>query len=439
MSDLARGEDVLVQWVLIAVAVLWPLAALLGGLAYSPLLLIAALLCLPAGGPRMKFRFYMFGLLAALEFIVASIRWSPQPLNFGEVNFDSGQVALHFGVLKVGAGLLWTAILMAAASTLTPAQARKVVRVASIAILLQLVTVAVLAIFEKQALAFFYPGAEIPDEGVQNLSRNGIIMALAAPFLIVALGRSLPFSRALFVEIGVFVAILAVLLTRGVHGGIVSIAAGLAAVAIVRVFPRYGFRILGAALAFVIAATPLVFGAISRGADATTATTSAGWRLAIWDRVIEIIQKDPVFGQGHGVLRTIRDTIPEGVFKDQLYVPNHAHNMVLQLWAETGAIGATLVAVTVLLAGFRMPQPRMLGVAGFLAAALAGQFMAIALVSFDLWNDWWWACAGLLAAFIVVLARAETIDDPSRLLAGPASGEPVVTGFFGVAPGNGRR
>jgi hypothetical protein len=66
-----------------------------------------------------------------------------------------------------------------------------------------------------------------------------------------------------------------------------------------------------------------------------------------------------------------------------------------------------------------MPQPRSLGVAGFLAAALAGQFMAIALVSFDLWNDWWWAAGGILAAFIVVMARAETIDQPSRLLGPP--------------------
>jgi O-antigen ligase len=426
----------LVQWVFVAVAGLWPLIAFLGGLAYSPLLLIAALLCLPAGAPRMKFRYYMIGLLAALEFIAASIRWSPQALNFAEINLDTGNVALHFGVLKVGFGLLWAAILMSAASTLTPMQARTVVRVGSAAVLLQLISIAILAIFEKQALAFFYPGVANPVEGVQNLSRNGIIMALAAPFLIVGLGRSLPFSRALLVEIGVFVAVLAVLLTRGVHGGIVSIAAGLAAVAIVRLFPRHGFRILGALLAFAIVATPLVFGAISRGAVAETATTSAEWRLAIWNRVMEVIRQDPFFGQGHGVLRSMQDKISSGAFEGHLYVPNHAHNMVLQLWAETGAIGATLVAITVLLVGFRMPQPRTLGVAGFLAAALAGQFMAIALVSFDLWNDWWWACAGFLAAFIAVVARAETVDDESRLL---PSSQPAMTGFFGVAPGNGHR
>src|SRR5262249_18264515 len=124
-----------VQWVFVAVGALWPVIAFLGGAGYSPLLLVAALLCLPVGAPRVKFRIYMFALLAALEFIAASIRWSPQPFNFGEIDLNAGQLALHFGVLKVGAGLLWTAILMSAASTLTPSQARFVVRVAAIAIL----------------------------------------------------------------------------------------------------------------------------------------------------------------------------------------------------------------------------------------------------------------------------------------------------------------
>src|SRR5262249_7052807 len=225
----------------------------------------------------------------------------------------------------------------------------------------------------------------------------------------------------LFIEIAVFVVVIAVLATRGVNGGIVSTAAGLMSVAVVRLFPVNGFRILGGLIASIILSAPVVFGYLSRGADETLATDSNNWRLAIWRKVIEIIDKDPIFGQGLGVLRTMKDKIPSGVFKDQLAIPNHAHNMVLQLWAETGAIGASLVALAIVLAGFRLPEPRRLGVAGFLAAALAGGFIAIALVSFDLWNDWWWATAGLLAAMIVVMMRAETIDQPSRMLsASPA-------------------
>ncbi len=409
----------MVQWVFIAIGGLWPLIAFAGGLGYSPLITLAAVLCLWPGVRRMKFRVYMFAAIAALEFIAASAKWSPRAIQIFDFDFAKGDFAVRFEVLSIGAALLSAAILMSAARALSPHQARIVVRVVSVALLIQLVLLAVLTAFETQALALFAPLMTDSGEGVQNISRNGIIMALAAPFLIVGLGRSLSFSRALLIEIVIFVLVTAVLFTRGVNGGIVSVAAGLMAVAVVRMFPQSGFRILGSILAAIVLAAPFVFGYMSRGADALTAANSADWRLAIWRRVIEVIDKDPIFGQGLGVLRTMDEKIPSGVFKDQLFIPNHAHNMALQLWAETGAIGASLVAIAILLAAFRMPQPRALGVAGFLAAALAGQFMAIALVSFDLWNPWWWAVTGLLAALIVVMARAETIDDPGRLLPAP--------------------
>jgi len=409
--------------VLIAIGGVWPLIAFAGGEGYSPALLIAAILCLPAGAPKMRLRLYMFAILLVLEFVAASARWSPRPINLVDFNPKDMSIAVRFEVARVGGAFLWTAILIEAARTLSPKQARNVVRVATIAILIQLIVVALLAIFEKQTLSMIVDAGMEPDtgEGVQNISRNGIIMALAAPFLIVGAGRTLSFTRALFIEIAVFVVVIAVLATRGVNGGIVSTAAGLLSVAIVRLFPVNGFRILGGMIASIILSAPVVFGYLSRGADETLATDSNNWRLAIWRKVIDIIDKDPIFGQGLGVLRTMKDKIPSGEFKGILAIPNHAHNMVLQLWAEVGAIGASLVALAIVLAGFRMPEPRRLGVAGFLAAALAGGFIAIALVSFDLWNDWWWSTAGLLAVLIVVMMRAEAIDQPSRMLsASPA-------------------
>ena len=55
-----------------------------------------------------------------------------------------------------------------------------------------------------------------PGEGIQNISRNGIILALAAPFIVVGFGRQMSFSKALLVEILVLVAVVAVLAARGV-------------------------------------------------------------------------------------------------------------------------------------------------------------------------------------------------------------------------------
>ncbi len=409
----------MVQWVLMGVGGVWPLVTFAGGLGFSVLLPLAALLCIRSGAPGFKFRLYMFAILMALEFIAASARWSPRPINLIDIDLAKGSFAVRFEVARVGLCLMWTALLMSAARTLSPNEARRVVKVVTIAILLQLFIVATLAIFEGQMLELFSPAMSNQGEGVQNIARNGIIMGLAAPFLIVGFGRTMSFTRALFLEIGVFVVVVAVLLTRGVHGGIVALIVGFLSVGVIRLLPRYGFRALGLGVASIIMTAPVVFGFLAGNAVAAASSSSADWRLLIWRRVTQLIQEDPIFGQGLGVLRTIKETIPDGPLKGELIVPNHAHNMILQLWAETGFVGAALVSLAIVTGSWRMPQPRVLGVSGYLAAALAGGFVSVALVSFDLWNDWWWACAGLLATFIVVMARAETIDDPGRILPTP--------------------
>jgi hypothetical protein len=401
----------LVRWVLIGVAALWPVLAFGGGQGYSLLLTIAGVLCLPFAVTRLRPRLYMAGIAMLLEFAAASAKWSPLPARFVEIDLAANVFSMRFDPLTMGLVLFWSAIVMAAAGRLAPGEARQVVRVATWAFLAQLIVFTVLSVFQDQALQLFSFAMADQDEGVQNVTRNGIILALAAPFLIVGFERQLPPARALLVEISVFVVVVAVLAIRGINAPILSMPVALAAVGVVRIFQRSGFRLIGAGIALVVQTAPLVFGMLSANADVTAATGSASQRLAIWKRVIEVIHEDPVFGQGLGVLRSIQETVPSGAFANQLLIPNHAHNMALQLWAETGAIGATLFTAAILLVAFRMPEPRRLGVAGFLAAALAAQFMVMT-ISFDLWNDWVWACAGLLAALIVAIARTDAAEDP---------------------------
>jgi O-antigen ligase len=236
-------------------------------------------------------------------------------------------------------------------------------------------------------------------------------MALAAPFLIVGFGRQLSFSRALFVEIAVFAVVVAVLAFGDVIGPIMSVGFGIAAVAVVRIFPKSGFKLIGLGIAIFIMTAPFTFGILSSGADPAGVSNSIDWRLAIWKRVIEVIQQNPMTGHGLGVFRTMDEIIPSGEFAGRLLAPNHPHNMALQIWVELGVFGAAIFALMVILISFRLPEPSKLGVPGFLAAALAGQFVAISL-SFDLWNDWLWACAGILATLFVVMARTEADDEP---------------------------
>jgi O-antigen ligase len=85
----------------------------------------------------------------------------------------------------------------------------------------------------------------------------------------------------------------------------------------------------------------------------------------------------------------------------------YPHNQVLQLWLETGLLGAALGAVFVLLVLRRIARlpPR---IYPFACAAFAAAF-AVSASSFELTTDSWWAALALTA---ILLRLAETASVP---------------------------
>lgn len=394
--------------VLCVVFALWPIVALMGGLAFAPLTGLAALATSPVSIPRIRIRAYMIALACFFAYAAASVFWSPQPLAL----IDFEKLSVRSEVLRLGL-LLWAGgALIAATQALTDKGRSRIGNVATIAMLVQLVIVAVLAVFEKQAIELVY-GSRPDDEGVQNISRNSLIMAVAAPFLVFGLVEGRKRGAALAIGGAIAAIVAAILMFREVDAGILAMILMLMFYAIVRFFRRDGFRIIGGLIALAVMTAPFVFQMISAGANAVTATNSMQYRQAIWQRVLEIVWENPVIGSGVGVLRTHREMIPEGVFANQYYIPNHAHNMLLQLWAETGLVGALLVSAVVVLAAFRLPRPDALGSVAPRIAAIAGGAVA-SWVSFDLWNEWWWAVLALLA----VLAGVKYAPRPGEATAG---------------------
>lgn len=386
----------MVAAVLCFVFLAWPFVAFVGGSGFSPLAGVAALATAPVSLPRIRMRLYMLALLASLLFAAASAFWSPRPLAF----FDFQKLSVRSEVLRLALLLTAAGALIAAVPAMSDRARKWVTRIATAGFLIQFLIVCVLAVFEKPAVLFFY-GAEGWGEGVQNITRNTIVMTVAAPFLILGLGEGRRTATALVNGALIAVAIIAILIAKEVDAGLLAIFAVLAFNLIIRLAPRNGFRVIGLLIASLIMSAPFLFQLISYGVNATDATSSIQYRQVIWQRVIEIIWEKPILGSGVGVLRTHLEVIPEGVFAGQLYIPNHAHNMLLQLWAETGVVGAGLVSLTVLLAAFRLPRPDLLGLAAPRVVAIIGGFMAT-WVSFDLWNEAWWAVCALLAVLTVV-------------------------------------
>ena len=389
--------------ILCFVFAVWPLIAFLGGAALSPLTGVAALATAHKSIPRLRFQLYMVAFAAFIAFAAASAAWSPRPFALIELSSLSVRSeVLRWGLLMAASGAL-----LAASQALTERGAVLVMRFTTIALAIQFVMTIGISLFEQPLLQFFYAGRPT-DDGVQNITRNAMYMAAAAPFLILALcegrGRVLTGVITAFVVI----AVCGVSTLRELDAGYLTLAAALGAYLLVRALGGYGFKVLGGLLAALVLAAPFIFQMISTGATPATATSSLNYRQLIWQRTLDIIWQDPILGAGLGALRMERDVIPTGVFEGQLFIPNHPHNMLLQLWAETGLVGAALAALTIFLVAWRLPRPEVLGPATPRIAAIVGAFCA-SLVSFDLWNESWWAVFGLLSVLTAVHFRKHAL------------------------------
>jgi O-antigen ligase len=408
--------------ILSLVFVLWPLLTFAGGLAFPVLSAVVAIVCLPVTAHRLRPRWYMLPLAGFMIFTAVSALWSPRQFEWVEIDFAKGDINVRSEMLRVGLLFAALGVLMAAAHGWGVRTRRIVSGIALAALLLQVIIVLVLALYQQQALDLFSGLMSNSGEGVQNISRNSIFMAVAAPVLVFGLTRGRPLAVIVIAALVILAAELVALIVLGTDAGLLAFAASAGAMITVKMFPRHGFRIVACGIALIVMSAPMLFGILSPDADPSLATTSVEYRMAIWNRVVEVIGMHPVIGSGVGVLRTIRETIPGGVFGGQLIVPNHAHNMTLQLWAETGLVGASLVSLSLLVAGWRLPKPEMLGPLALPVAALAGGMTAIACVSFDLWNENWWAICGYLAVIIVALRRPPEGGASSRTTALPPGG-----------------
>lgn len=404
--------------ILCFVFAVWPLVAFLGGSAISPLTGVAALTTAHKSIPRLRFQYYMVAFAAFIAFAAASAFWSPRPLAL----FEWSSLSVRSEVLRWGLLMAAGGSLLAAVPGLSERGIKLVLRFATVALIVHFLMVALMAVFAAPLIEFFYPGRPT-DDGVQNITRNAMFMAATAPFLILAVteGRGRIFTA--IIAIAVVIAVSGVSMLRELDAGYLTLAAALGCYLVLRTFPRDGFRIVGGALAAFVLATPLIFHQIAAGMDASAATNSLQYRQAIWQRVLDLIWQKPWLGSGLGALRMERDVIPSGVFEGQLLIPNHPHNMLLQLWAETGLVGAVLVAAVLVLVAWRLPKPGALGPAMPRIAAIIGGFCA-SLISFDLWNEAWWAVFCLLGVLSAVYYRRYAFAT-SQLTAELAPVQPV--------------
>ena len=403
---------------------LWAVAAVLGGQGFSPLIGLCALAGLAFARPAAPVRAYAVAGLAFAGWAALSAVWSPAggPLVSGTLS--GGDFSLNAASLRLV--LMASAILLTfmAMSRVPPGSAPKSRWTLIAAFAFAGVAIVVSALFLQPLLALAY---DTPQEamtaGMQNVLRQANAFAIALPFLLAVIWTSRDhwMARAAAMVVGLVAGVIFV--RFGSAAALMAVVFATLAMGVVKLLPRRGFAVLSGIWAAAIALAPLVFANAGRIIDATGAPVPFSFRSRAyaWQSVGERIWERPLTGHGLEATGTWGATYadrPEWLaeitalgghpdaWSRYRIIPGHPHNMPLEIWAETGLVGAALAVLAVLTLGQRLPAPRRIAPeACFALAGLLGAALSLFCFSYSMWNEAGWAMVSLAGAGTLLLAR----------------------------------
>ncbi len=403
--------------VLAFVFLFWPVMGLLGGQGYSLVLAVAGLLALVFARPKMPPASYALMALAFVAWAAFSEAWSPASRGLISGNLLEGDFAIRASSVRIVLTALFGSLAVAGALRIAKGTAQLSARVMLGAFAVQGLLVAASGVFGDPVVAMIYgPDPLEQAKGFQNIGRNANAFMLVLPILAAYLATR-PGWRWKMVAGGVILASVIVVVRGGSQSALIGVVFMLLAWAIVWLIPRTGYRWLISLMAGYVASAPVLIGsAISLMRQAgITLPASFQSRSWSWEVVIGKAVEKPFVGHGIAASKTWRETYADHpAWLAQLpdfwaaypVVPGHPHNMALQIWAETGVVGAVLAGLTLVVVAFRLPTPKSLRPdVRYAIAGLVGVVASLFSFSYNVWNDAFWASVILAACAIILLAR----------------------------------
>ncbi|HWA00028.1 MAG TPA: O-antigen ligase family protein [Caulobacterales bacterium] len=253
-----------------------------------------------------------------------------------------------------------------------------------------------------------------PDTPTGLLMRNpargaSVVMCLVWPAVAaLAGGRSLQRMawRALLIGVGVLA------FQFDQSGNTIGFAVGLLAYALASFAPRFAIMAIAIALALWLLAAPwVVLHAPTPPSLMAQLPDSWAVRTEIWRFAATQAAQHPLLGLGLDASRTFQQTADLRGLHFNL-IPLHPHSASLQIWLETGAVGAALGAIALLAGGWALAEA--LKHDRVAASGAAGAFAAIgfiANVSYGAWQEWWIATAFAAAAMVAAVRHAREDED----------------------------
>lgn len=183
-------------------------------------------------------------------------------------------------------------------------------------------------------------------------------------------------------------------------GNAVAFAAGLAAFALGFAAPRLGLLLISGGLAAWQVLAPFVAPLLSDPRLVDNVPRSWAARTAIWDYASARVMEQPIIGHGLEASRAVTEKVyVRGM--ELTAIPVHPHSASLQIWYETGAIGALLAAAVLITGGLWLARAFDGNRAGAAAAcATLASLGLIANFSYGIWAEWWMATLFIAAAAV---------------------------------------
>lgn len=363
-------------------AVLTPLIAWLGPLAFAPLMGLAGLLCLPALRIGDEDRPVAVALLVGLVWAGMSASWS---VHQGGALEDSVPLKLALQL-----PLYWAA--WCGARRADPGLKRLALSIfawglAAIGLILFIEAVSGGAIY--QALRAGIGDPTRPDLARKNLAQGSFAVALLWPVAAaggVRAGR--PWWLAVPMALGMGLLAYMFLSDAPVLSVGIALVAGLA----VWLLPSLAPRLMGGAVAAYFVLEPVVFlglRSLARGMNwDIQPPESWAQRLGYWSHALDAIAWHPIRGWG---LDASREFSPGIIL--------HPHNGALQLWLELGLVGVVCVALFWLFLLRRLSREGP-DLAATAAMASASAYLLFGAVNFGVWQEWWLALGALACVMV---------------------------------------
>ncbi len=401
--------------------VLWPVMAALGAQGFAPMVLLVGLAALVLARPSWPPAPYFLVFFSFIAWVVMTEWWSPGSDQLISGSLLGGDFAIRAISLRIGLAALFSSLAVAAALRVPDKSADRSARIILGAFAVHGIMLAVISIpaIRETVLQWAYRD-DLSDiaSGYQNAGRAANAFALCLPLLV----------SYLFVRRGWFgkTATVIVLVSSVLAFQLLDASSAVIGVLlmgfcmfVVWVTRQSGFRVLLSLIGSYIAATPVIYGigisALRSGNVSLPASFQS--RVWAWDLVIQKTMDRPFTGNGLGASKTWRETysdIPEWMaqvpanWAEYRIIPGHPHNMALQIWAETGAIGSVLAGLACVVLAFSLPRPdAMRADIRYAAAGLIGVVITMFSFAYSVWNEAFWASVVLVVIATIIVARRD--------------------------------